>query len=273
MASAMSANLDEWTPRRQNHRSWVGVNDYFDRLGAVQFVTLLRLGMREESRLLDVGCGCLRGGRFSLLYLNPECYYGIDSEGWTIEAGISHEIGESLVALKRPAFSTNEEFNATQFGLKFDYVMISGIFMHTSSRLIKQIVSNMEAVLSENGMIVGTFIEGYQQDDLPDWTYPEIQSYSRREMRLLVEKSGLRLYFLPFSHPLRHTWFVLLNENSTHRLNDVVDYDPFSWEEYLKFQIEKRNGDVPSYEKVLRHRLSEVKKSGDGDIVPQATYE
>lgn len=41
----------------RNHRAWVGPPDYYDRLGAVQFVTLLLLGLREDHFLLDKG-GC-----------------------------------------------------------------------------------------------------------------------------------------------------------------------------------------------------------------------
>jgi hypothetical protein len=34
----------------------------FERVGRLQLITLLRSGLYPQSKVLDLGCGCLRGG-------------------------------------------------------------------------------------------------------------------------------------------------------------------------------------------------------------------
>src|SRR5271157_4551410 len=46
----------------------------FERVGQMQLAVLLLQGLRPGSRVLDVGCGCLRAGYWLMHFLDPGCY-------------------------------------------------------------------------------------------------------------------------------------------------------------------------------------------------------
>ena len=52
-------------------------NDFHD-AGENQLVILTHFGLTPSSMVLDIGCGCLRGGRWLIPYLNSDCYFGVE---------------------------------------------------------------------------------------------------------------------------------------------------------------------------------------------------
>src|SRR6476619_7354649 len=58
------------------HRDFVG--GLWDLAGTHQLRFLVAHGLRPWMRLLDLGCGCLRGGIHLVRFLDPGRYYGID---------------------------------------------------------------------------------------------------------------------------------------------------------------------------------------------------
>jgi SAM-dependent methyltransferase len=62
----------------------------WDEAGQMQLDYLIGAGLRPEHRLLDLGCGPLRGGVKLIPYLAPSHYFGIDSHKPALNAG--HEI-------------------------------------------------------------------------------------------------------------------------------------------------------------------------------------
>src|SRR5579875_1380257 len=102
-----------------DHRSFVGPADQYDLIGAGQFALLYALGLRAHHRLLDIGCGSLRAGRMLIAYLEPERYVGVEPNRWLIDAALRRELGEGIIALKRPRFDANAEFALAHLG-RFD---------------------------------------------------------------------------------------------------------------------------------------------------------
>ena len=131
-----------------NYRGFVGSDDNYDLVGAMQFNLLTALGLREYHKLLDIGCGSLRAGRLFIPYLNRGGYCGIEPEKWLVEAGIQNEIGESMVEIKAPRFVYSYEFPATAFGEKFDYMVAHSIFSHASQEQILQCLKNVKPALT-----------------------------------------------------------------------------------------------------------------------------
>ena len=50
-----------------------GPPQLFESAGRLQLATLVREGLYPYSRLLDVGCGCLRAGYWLIRLLDPGC--------------------------------------------------------------------------------------------------------------------------------------------------------------------------------------------------------
>ena len=256
----------------RHHRSWVGPPEYYDRIGALQFIVLVLLGMRENHTLLDIGCGSLRGGRFSLMYLNEGRYFGLEPEHWALEEGIAHEVSDGLVELKKPVFANGSDFSATEFGTQFDFIMANGIFMHTGLTQIRQCMAAAAEVLAPDGLFIGAYIRG-ETDSTDDsgWTYPGIQCYTRERLAELAESTSLRLQFVEWPHPFDHEWFVAVHAASARQVPRGLDLGVFSWTEYLADKVEACGGPRRSHADYLKEDLAgRVTPEQAERVVPQA---
>src|SRR5262252_7314375 len=97
-----------------------GAPHLFESAGRLQLATLVREGLYPSSRLLDIGCGCLRAGYWLIRLLDAGCYFGIEPNKQMLQAGIESVLGPELQATKRPSFDTNDHFDCSVFGVKFD---------------------------------------------------------------------------------------------------------------------------------------------------------
>ena len=52
------------------------VGGMWDEIGRLQFEFLRARGLKADHWLLDIGCGCLRGGIHAIKYLKTGNYYG-----------------------------------------------------------------------------------------------------------------------------------------------------------------------------------------------------
>ena len=107
-----------------------GPPQVFESAGRLQLVTLVREGLSPYSRLLDIGCGCLRAGYWIIRLLDPGCYYGIEPNRTMLQAGIEQVIGPELQAAKRPFFDTNDRYDFSVFGVTFDAFLARSIWTH-----------------------------------------------------------------------------------------------------------------------------------------------
>jgi|TARA_B110000116_G_scaffold61012_1_gene52186 SAM-dependent methyltransferase len=117
-----------------------GPPDLFDIAGDCQLGILKHFGMSSESKVLDIGCGCLRGGRKVIPELNSGCYFGIEPNKEMLEAGLEVCIDSSVVSEKMPSFDNNADFNFGIFESKFDFVMARSIWTHASKNNIAKML-------------------------------------------------------------------------------------------------------------------------------------
>ncbi|WP_433111839.1 class I SAM-dependent methyltransferase [Micromonospora sp. CA-246542] len=252
------------------HRGWVGPAGYYDRIGALQFAILVLLGMREHHLLLDIGCGSLRGGRLSLVYLNEGRYHGIEPERQILEDGVAYEVSDGLVALKKPRFSTNSDFSAKHFGVDFDFVLASGIFMHAAPAQVAQCFGAVAETLSEDGLFVGAFLPSEADEVKDSWTYPEVQRYTPATLERIAVDHGLRLQAMEWPHTFNHRWFVACHRHSRRPVPQHLDLSVFSWSQYLRDQVSARGGADLSHEEYLKADLRDRLAPGDRDsVLPQ----
>src|ERR1700756_3470545 len=82
-----------------------GPPELFESAGRLQISTLIREGLNPDSKLLDVGCGCLRAGYWLLRLFDSGCYFWIEPNQQKLEAGIKNCLTSQLV-LERNLAST-----------------------------------------------------------------------------------------------------------------------------------------------------------------------
>jgi SAM-dependent methyltransferase/tetratricopeptide (TPR) repeat protein len=195
-------------PGDNNYRAFIGPPMQYDFMGATQFRLLCTLGLRADHKVLDIGCGSLRAGRFLISYLEQGNYYGIEPNKWLIEEAIQKEVGISIIDIKKPNFDYNSEFDTRVFNTKFDFIIAQSIFSHTGLDLLNIALSNIKTSLTPTGCALVTFIKGVDDFDGDGWVYPSCVEFTESTILSFVTNLDLKIKELPWFHP-RQTWFIL----------------------------------------------------------------
>lgn len=139
----------------------------FESHGRNQFLRLLRHGLNPDSRLLDIGCGCLRGGYWTIRFLEPHCYCGIEPNQAMLNAGKSQIVGPEILTTKQPRFDGNDCFDFSVFGGEpFDFFMAGSIWTHAARHQIEAMMDGFASFSHQHGVFLGSFVRtndgGYQ---------------------------------------------------------------------------------------------------------------
>src|SRR6476619_314261 len=79
--------------REGRHRAVIG--GMWEEIGALQLGFLVSQGLARSDKLLDIGCGCLRGGVHLVEYLDASNYYGVDINESLLQAGYQVELARA----------------------------------------------------------------------------------------------------------------------------------------------------------------------------------
>ena len=192
-----------------HHRARVGPKEFFDIIGAQQFCVLVGQGLRERHRLLDVGCGCLRGGRFLIPYLGRGNYCGLEPNRELLDAGIAIELGRGMAHFKRPEFHYFDDFRLSRIPVAFDYVLAQSILSHAGCDLVPVIFSEAFQVLAGGGAFVATWFDGASDMTDGGWYPGRIIVYTASTIARWALAAGFsRLDVLDVRHPMGQMWFV-----------------------------------------------------------------
>lgn len=257
-STAATASLQ---PGDDHYRAYVGRAENYDRMSAVQFGLLTMLGLREQHRMLDIGCGSLRGGRLFIPYLQPGNYHGIEPNKWLVDGAIRDELGAELIRLKRPQFSHNDDFNLEVFSGDFDFMLAQSIFSHTGITQMRRCLQSASHVLKADGLFVATFVE--RDEDLYEdtWVYPGLNHFSWATMKAVCAEFGLTACKLDWPHRLQ-TWIAIARSEA--RLKQIpaqgVDLLP---DDLILTPDRFLAGKVGRFYGFFRHALGKVESRPD----------
>ena len=207
-----------------DYRSYVGPTQDYDLFSAMVFNLLTCVGLRQNHRVLDIGCGSLRIGRLLIPYLDKGNYFGVDPNKWLIDEGIAKEIGEDLVSIKNPTFSFSSSMENFKEPLNFDYAFAQSIFTHCDKDLIQQWLNQASLHLKDDGVLFATFIIGEKDFEGCGWT-PGLTKYRPETISLLAANAELNFNIIDWAHP-RQTWAMFSKKNYD---NDLISGGPISW--------------------------------------------
>ncbi len=138
------------------HREFVG--GLWDELGNIQLEFLIKSGLKPCHKLLDIGCGSLRGGVRYIEYLQEGNYYGLDINNSLIEAG-RIEVEEAKLSYKNPNLIVDDKFSFDRFSEKFDFMVSVSVFTHLPMNIIVRCLNKARESLATNGIYYSTFFQ------------------------------------------------------------------------------------------------------------------
>jgi cyclopropane fatty-acyl-phospholipid synthase-like methyltransferase len=206
LASAVRRRISRLERELERARNYVRSDEVS---GQIQFELLRREGLERNSRLLEIGCGCLNAGVPLIQYLDAGKYFGIDPNPWLREAAIKHRRVRRLILQKRPVFLNNQMFDASELGVRFDYIFAHSILSHAAHWQLSQFLENTSKVLAPNGKILASvrLAEGNswgsagspdKQDSMDEeWVYPDVSWFKRTTFEKGANDLGLTTTFKP----------------------------------------------------------------------------
>jgi hypothetical protein len=186
--------------REEDHRFYVG--DHWDLMGKLQFDFLREHGLLPRHTLMDIGCGCLRGGVKYLDYLDNNRYYGLDVNKKLILKGVDLELSdEQREKITDETFIVSDKFEFDE--RSFDYAIAFSLFTHLSENKIKLCLRNLKAdKFYATFFIVDEQIDTMTQvDGVETFSYTDPYHYTREEITNMGKSSGWNVEFIgEFGH-------------------------------------------------------------------------
>lgn len=179
------------TDLRVEADSQLAIGGMWEEIGTLQFEFLTTRNLQPHHKMLDLGCGTLRGGRHFIKYLQPGNYYGIDISPKAISSAKQLVQREGL-SDRRPhlLISENKNLKFAEFsGQRFDYILAQSVFTHLKPDHIKECFEHIGSIMQRSSAFYFTYNKGeeYEQIGFKDFCY----SFSFFES--LAEQYGFKL--------------------------------------------------------------------------------
>ena len=192
-----------------DHKTFVG--GAWNEIGPLQLEFLKKEGLEPEHKLIDIGCGALRGGRHFVRYLEEGNYYGLDINASLLDAGRGELAAEGLLG-KRPNLLANDRFELRLFETTFDFGISVSVFTHIYMNHILRCLVEMAAVMTETSRYYITFFQAPLSNHLEPITHQpggytttfdaNPFHYSFEEMEWLAGRAGLKVELIgDWGHP------------------------------------------------------------------------
>ena len=153
------------------HREVVG--GLWEEIGTLTFNYLATHGLTPRSRVLDVGCGCLRVGVHLVDFLEPGNYYGLDLSQALLEVGYDVELRHKDLQWKLPRQNLlcDADFDFGRFPgrRRFDVAVAQSLFTHLPLNHLKLCLANLALHTTPEATLFATV---FLCPDDRDWTQP-----------------------------------------------------------------------------------------------------
>jgi predicted TPR repeat methyltransferase len=132
----------------------VGSIQSWQRARAFQREFLVAQGMKPEHRLIDIGCGTLRGGIPLIDWLDPGHYSGLDVRADHL-AEARRELEETGLASKKPKLVLSEDFSQLEFE-PADFIWAFAVLIHMSNPVLEECMAFVARHLKPDGTFFAT---------------------------------------------------------------------------------------------------------------------
>ena len=137
----------------------------FEQGGRGRLIALLNEGLTPESKVLDLGCGCLRVAWWLIRFLDPGCYFGIEPARVRVDYGLQYLFTPEEIEPKRPHFDFNANFDSSVFGVKFDFFLATSIWTHASKRQIEATLDSFVHDSTSKAIFLASYLPAQSADE------------------------------------------------------------------------------------------------------------
>jgi cyclopropane fatty-acyl-phospholipid synthase-like methyltransferase len=124
-----------------------------------QFEFLTARGLQPEHRLLDIGCGTLRGGLPLIEYLQAEHYVGIEARAPVLEEA-RQELDEAGLTHKRPLLMCASDPSQIELTARFDFIWAFSVLFHLRDEFVDGYLGLISSALAEGGAFYANVMLG-----------------------------------------------------------------------------------------------------------------
>lgn len=143
---------------RQRH-GLVGPPDLWAMKRRFQFEFLTSHGLRPEHRLIDIGCGALRGGIPLIEYLETGHYTGVEAREAVLEEG-RKELAEAGLEHKHPLLIHAADPAQIELEAHFDVAWAFMVLIHMTDEIVDACLGLVSRRLTEAGEFYANVILG-----------------------------------------------------------------------------------------------------------------
>ncbi len=224
--------------RDGHHRAIVG--GMWEEIGSLQLSFLKKEGLTPSQKLLDIGCGCLRGGIYFIDYLEAGNYFGVDVNESLLEVGYRVELARANLTEKLPLDHLRriEGFDFTILDADFDVAIAFSVFTHISLNAARTCLEQLPRKIKAGGRFYATIFERpYDEPGHVSIAHPggittygdrDPYHYSLADMRHVANGLPWTVHSIgEFGHPRgqRMIMFRKSDDNGLSRTKPEFDYD------------------------------------------------
>ena len=204
MAGAFFGKLSRWFggshPDAQRH-SLVGRPDLWQMKRAFQIDFLRRQGLKANHRVLDIGCGSLRGGAALIAYLEPHGYCGIDVRE-SVLAEARRELLREKLSAKHPRVELVSDMATLDLQTRFDVLWAFSVLFHLADPILDACLLMAARHLEPEGIFFANVILG---EGVPgEWQGFPVVPRTLETYRALALRHGLHTRVLGSLGELGH---------------------------------------------------------------------
>lgn len=183
------------------HRTYVG--GLWDDIGKLQFNFLVNNGLKPNDVFMDIACGSLRAGIHLIPYLDTGNYLGIDKEKQLIDFGLSKELDEKWLVLKKPEFVVSNQFEFNKFSKIPNYAIAQSLFTHLPPNLINLCFKKLKNHFNKDGVFFATYFISDKKHKNPKKPHDHgIFKYTIEETKEFGQSNGWNVEYIgEWNHP------------------------------------------------------------------------
>ena len=148
----MKKNVTSDDALKQQRHGLVGPAHLWESKRLSQFDFLKSVGLMPHHRLLDLGCGTLRGGIPLIEYLDTSHYFGFDVRENVIQEA-HKELKEYGLESKLPTLACHDSICEFSIDQKLDYVWAYSVLIHMTDEVLGDALDVVCSLLAPGGKL------------------------------------------------------------------------------------------------------------------------